>query len=261
MKNDIYKSSFEGKLAQYYDYIFWNEKNNITAHVDYIEKYIYKHLKNQNSGKSILDVGCGTGVHVREFASRGYKVIGIDISGDMIKSAKDKPFIENTSYRVMDMCTERLSSPVDIAIAMSHVIGYQCDNSSLYNFMLNINRSLNNNGLFAFNFYHAPGLSELEPKEITIKKKDVKITRYSIAKKTLTDNVLELHYKYLIEDDEFTIIDIEERMRYFTIKEIEYILYTTGFKLEEMKSFLTYDSLDEKHWNGFCVARKVKEII
>ena len=39
-------------------------------------------------GGSILDLGCGTGRHAIEFASRGYKVTGVDISSGMLREAQ-----------------------------------------------------------------------------------------------------------------------------------------------------------------------------
>lgn len=39
-------------------------------------------------GSRILDVGCGTGRHAREFARRGYPVTGIDFSPEMLAEAR-----------------------------------------------------------------------------------------------------------------------------------------------------------------------------
>ena len=41
-------------------------------------------------GDSVLDVGCGTGRHSIELASRGYSVTGIDLSTGMLAQAKEK---------------------------------------------------------------------------------------------------------------------------------------------------------------------------
>ena len=39
--------------------------------------------------RTILDVGCGTGEHVRHFAEAGYRAVGIDVSESMIQQARD----------------------------------------------------------------------------------------------------------------------------------------------------------------------------
>ncbi len=58
-----------------------------------------------NPPKKILDIGCGTGWTSRFLAKRGYDVIGIDISPDMIKYAnikKDEEKIENLNFFIKD---------------------------------------------------------------------------------------------------------------------------------------------------------------
>jgi SAM-dependent methyltransferase len=39
-------------------------------------------------GKKLLDLGCGPGIHVKEYVNRGAESIGIDLSKEMIKLAK-----------------------------------------------------------------------------------------------------------------------------------------------------------------------------
>ncbi len=52
-------------------------------------------------GKTVLDVGCGTGLMAHAIAKAGAKkVIGIDFSPDAIKEAKSEHVRENLEYRV-----------------------------------------------------------------------------------------------------------------------------------------------------------------
>jgi len=50
------------------------------------------------AGKSILDVGCGSGWLSEYFARLGYKVLGIDISDDLIRMARER--VEHVPYNV-----------------------------------------------------------------------------------------------------------------------------------------------------------------
>ena len=56
------------------------------------------------SGLRALDVGCGEGWAGREVASRGARVVGVDISAEMIEEARSHPPPANQQidYRVMD---------------------------------------------------------------------------------------------------------------------------------------------------------------
>jgi len=40
-------------------------------------------------GRTLLDVGCGTGEHARHFAEEGWRVVGIDLSEKMVEDATD----------------------------------------------------------------------------------------------------------------------------------------------------------------------------
>src|SRR5690606_36824567 len=41
-------------------------------------------------GRALLDIGCGTGVLSERFAKNGFRVTGIDLSGDMLAAARER---------------------------------------------------------------------------------------------------------------------------------------------------------------------------
>ena len=40
--------------------------------------------------RTVLDLGCGTGAHAVRLAQRGYEVVGVDLSEDMLRIARDR---------------------------------------------------------------------------------------------------------------------------------------------------------------------------
>jgi SAM-dependent methyltransferase len=75
---DIYDDFY----ADIYDYLVFNSQK---------DEYEVGQIVNKTTPASesvILDVGCGTGHHVAEFVSNGYKAQGIDLSPSMIDQAK-----------------------------------------------------------------------------------------------------------------------------------------------------------------------------
>ena len=69
---------------------------------DYPKKLIEDIIKisDINKGSLILDVGCGTGKSTIPFARKGYKIIGIDISENMLEIAKKLSInYKNAQYR------------------------------------------------------------------------------------------------------------------------------------------------------------------
>lgn len=56
-------------------------------------------------GKSMLDLGCGTGRHALWLASAGARVTAVDFSAGMLEKAKAKPGAENIGFVVHDLTT------------------------------------------------------------------------------------------------------------------------------------------------------------
>lgn len=69
--------------ADIYDYLVFNSLKNDYEVGEILNK------TTPTSQSRILDVGCGTGHHVSSLGSKGYDVLGIDISPSMIKKAKE----------------------------------------------------------------------------------------------------------------------------------------------------------------------------
>jgi len=68
-------------------------------------------------GKTVLDVGCGTGRACYEIAGRGARaVVGIDFSAAAIAEAKHRPARDNLEYRVDDIMEHKGKYDVVIAI-------------------------------------------------------------------------------------------------------------------------------------------------
>ena len=57
---------------------------------------------NAKNGSKILDVATGTGKQAFAFAQKGYDVIGIDLSEDMLKVANKKNKYKNVRFKVAD---------------------------------------------------------------------------------------------------------------------------------------------------------------
>lgn len=72
-------------LASCYDQLTYDVR--YPAWADYIEK----HFRRQPlPGRTVLDLACGTGSLTRELALRGYEMIGVDQSPEMLAEAAEK---------------------------------------------------------------------------------------------------------------------------------------------------------------------------
>jgi len=88
---------------------------NTKYEVDFIEEEL-----NLKKGSLILDVGCGTGRHSVELAKRGYRVIGVDISENMLNEAKKACQRERVSVEFVhaDAVEFKIKEPCDACICL-----------------------------------------------------------------------------------------------------------------------------------------------
>ena len=67
--------------------------DKLTYDVDYAAwaDYIQRHFQKKGiPGNTVLDLACGTGSLTRELAQRGYEMIGVDLSPEMLSEAAEK---------------------------------------------------------------------------------------------------------------------------------------------------------------------------
>jgi SAM-dependent methyltransferase len=73
------------QLADYYDRFYWWKDYN--KEIDFLVKAFDRHGVEV---RDVLEVACGTGSHTSLLADRGYRVTGVDISGDVLRVARKK---------------------------------------------------------------------------------------------------------------------------------------------------------------------------
>ncbi|MFF5447702.1 class I SAM-dependent methyltransferase [Streptomyces sp. NPDC012888] len=103
------------------------------------------------TGKSVLDIACGTGFYSRELKRRGAsRVLGFDISPAMVEAAAAGEQAEplGIDYEVGDTATLRtFDEPFDVAVAVQ-AFNYAKDVAEIEQMMRNIRRSLVDGGSF-----------------------------------------------------------------------------------------------------------------
>ena len=69
------------KMAKYYDLFYQTKKYD--EEINFIAQII-------GNRKKVLDVGCGTGIHMHLLEEKGYLVNGIDLNEEILKIAKTR---------------------------------------------------------------------------------------------------------------------------------------------------------------------------
>ena len=119
------------------------------AFVDYYER-IFKKLGKEP--KLVLDLACGTGNITLPMAKRGYDMIGLDLSCEMLNIARDKAMTENQNILFLnqDMCEMELYGTVDAIVCALDGVNYITETEDLRKLFRLVKNYLNPDGIMIF---------------------------------------------------------------------------------------------------------------
>src|SRR5687767_8867015 len=95
--------------SSYYDLLY--KSKDYQSEVEYVQRLINKHAPNATS---IIELGCGTGKHAVLLADRGFAVLGVDRSTEMINVAI-KSSSEKVAFEVGDVVSFQSDRQFDVA--------------------------------------------------------------------------------------------------------------------------------------------------
>jgi SAM-dependent methyltransferase len=101
------------------------------------------------AARSIVDIGCGTGVFAVDAARRGYVVTGVDPALAMLDIARDRPGAEHVTW-IHGTADDVPSRAADLVIMMGHVAQYFVDDADWAEVLVQIRRILGPGGHLAF---------------------------------------------------------------------------------------------------------------
>ena len=134
-------------FAQVYDLFMDNIPYSVWC--DYITSLLQEY---QISDGLILDLGCGTGTLTEELAKKGYDMIGIDSSPDMLEIATEKHLAADSSslYLLQDMREFELYGTVKGVVSICDSINYILTLQQLIQVFSLVSNYLDPQGIFLF---------------------------------------------------------------------------------------------------------------
>ena len=107
-------------------------------------------------GQSVLDLCCGTGRHSLEFAKRGYKVFGVDVTREyLVEASRKAKGMKNVRYAVGDMRKLPFKGEFDAVVNMWTSFGYFLKESDDIRTLKGIARALKPGGKFLIDIVDA----------------------------------------------------------------------------------------------------------
>ena len=142
--------------------------DKLTYDVDYPAwaDYIEKHFKRRSlPGNTVLDLACGTGSLTLELARRGYEMIGVDLSPDMLAEAAEKnrgaaPVEPIFLCQSMDRLD--LYGTIDACVCCLDSVNYVTDPKKLRRAFERVHLFLMPGGLFLFDINTPAKLESLD---------------------------------------------------------------------------------------------------
>ncbi len=103
-------------------------------------------------GALLMELGCGTGKVTEMFYDRGYKMVGLDLSADMLGIAMDKGRSKDGEilYLLQDMTEMELYGTFDAFYSIGDSMNYILEPEDLTRVFSLVNNYLDPNGVFIF---------------------------------------------------------------------------------------------------------------
>lgn len=118
---------------------------------DYVHALLKKY---QIENGLLLELGCGTGSMTRRMAQKGFDMIGIDYSEEMLQIAREKSIEgeDNILYLCQDMREFELYGTVAAVISVCDSMNYILTEEDLLQVFKLVNNYLDPHGLFIFDY-------------------------------------------------------------------------------------------------------------
>lgn len=133
-------------IARVYDKL--NADIDYAAWADFVEACFDRYLSSRP--ELVLDLACGTGSMTLRLAERGYDMIGVDGSADMLSEAYTRAEGQNILYLQQDMRSFELYGTVGAITCCLDSLNYLLSPNDLRSCFKNVHNYLDPDGLFLF---------------------------------------------------------------------------------------------------------------
>jgi len=117
----------------------------------------------QQTDRTLLDLCCGTGQMAVHFLDAGYRVVGLDLSADMLEQARanaaDYIEIRQAQFVQANAANFRIDDPVGMVMSTYDALNHLPDAAALQSCFASVRRALADGGVFVFDLNTRRGLA------------------------------------------------------------------------------------------------------
>ena len=216
--------------------------------------YIHELIQTYNPGaKTILNLGCGTGKHDIALTELGYRIVAIDLSPTMIEIAQKENSHPHIEYFIGDVRSYRIDQKFDVVLSLFHVMSYQTTNKDLKDAFKTVKMHLANNGVFIFDCWFGPGVTNDPPKHVEkkVENDSLRIHRKTTPHPFPEKHIIDVQFDILVEDvDKQTTDNFQEvhSMRYWFNDEINEIAKSENLEFKDHFKWMTTEKPGFGDW-------------
>jgi SAM-dependent methyltransferase len=198
----------------------------IHTEADFIEESL-----SVQKGGIILDLACGTGRHAVELASRGYNVVGYDLSLAMLARAADEAHDRNQKLNFLqgDMRDMGFEDMFDGVYCWSTSFGYFDDEKNLL-VAQNVHRALRRGGMLLLDVANRDFLTANEPSNVWFEG-DSCVCMDEMRVDFIASR---LRVKRMVMLDDGRSRELDYSIRLYSLHELGRLLHDVGFKVTEV---------------------------
>ena len=242
-----------GEYAKYYDVIYsgkdYATESGFTAKV--VRQF-------SPEAKTILDLGCGTGSHLKELMRLGFEGTGIDRSRDMIANAIKKNPEHSDRFHASTIAAADLHETFDAVISLFHVMSYQTTDSDIASFFRTVSRHMGKASIALVDYWYTPAVLG---QGLFTRKKEFSsggdrifrtVTPERVGSHTIKVNI---HLEVSSSGKDVVSISEDHFMRSFTPSELQVFAAASGLQLVHSGAWQSREMPHAGEWSAYSVFR------
>jgi len=250
-----------GGYARYYDLLYRDK--DYRGETEFVERLIRMHAPD---ARRVLELGCGTGIHGAILAEKGYDVVGIDRSEDMLNAAAQRvaglpPAIaKRVRFIRGDVRDFQVEGRFDAVVSLFHVLSYQLTNDDLRAVFTKVKAHLAPGGVFIFDCWYGPAVLTDRP-AIRVKRfadDSTSVTRIAVPTLHPNLNRVDIQFQLFVKDNgSGTVEELSElhQMRYLFRPELELLAAAAGLRIESCGAWMSDREPDFSTWYVYFVVK------
>ncbi len=206
----------------------------------------------------VLDLGCGTGTLTEMMSERGYDMIGVDLSAEMLSLAMEKREVSGLDilYLNQDMCELDLYSTVGTVYSVCDSVNYLLEDADVIQAFRRVNLFLFPKGLFLFDFNTVYKYEQIGDAVIAESREDCSFIWDNYYDPDTHTNEYDLTIYRQEEGDLYRRFDETHVQRGYTLKEMQGFVKEAGLEWLEAIDADTGAEVTEITERVFVAARE-----